>query len=69
MCVCLCVCLFIRFGGIYEMEILSKDPWVVVFENFLNDTEASAIISSVSGWEQSTDTGTVIRFYRMKTFR
>jgi hypothetical protein len=46
-----------RFAGQYGIQVLSRDPWVVVFDNFLTDAEARALISNVNEWEQSTDTG------------
>jgi hypothetical protein len=53
------------FEGIYDnfndrfgVNIVSRDPWVIVFENFLDDDEVNALIETVSdGWERSTDTG------------
>lgn len=41
----------------HHVEILSTDPWVVTFENFLSDKEASALIAKQDNWERSTDTG------------
>jgi hypothetical protein len=53
------------FEGIYDnfhekygVNIVSTDPWVVIFDNFVDDDEAAALIETVSGgWERSTDTG------------
>ena len=42
--------------------MLSRDPWVVILDNFLSDTEAKALISNVDQWEQSTDTGDTNEF-------
>jgi hypothetical protein len=47
-----------KYSGIYEITVLSKDPWVVIFDNFLTDLEAKSLISTVNHWEHSTDTGT-----------
>jgi len=46
-----------RFGGRYEINVLSESPWVVTFDNFLNDREIHAIIETQDNWERSTDTG------------
>lgn len=47
-----------NFGHKYGVNIISRDPWIVTFENFLTDAEIDAIIESVDGrWERSTDTG------------
>ena len=43
-------------------QVLSRDPWVVTFDNFLSDAEAKALISNVDQWEQSTDTGDTNEF-------
>jgi prolyl 4-hydroxylase len=42
--------------------VLSRDPWVIIFDNFLSDAEAKALISNVDQWEQSTDTGDTNEF-------
>ena len=47
-----------KFDDRYGVNILSDDPWVVTFDNFLTDTEISELIKSVNdNWERSTDTG------------
>lgn len=51
-----------RFSSVYDINVLSTDPWVVTFDNFLTDPEAKALISTVSQWERSTDTGTSNEF-------
>ena len=51
-----------KFGSTYEITVLSTDPWVVTFDNFLTDSEAKALISTVSTWERSTDTGSSNEF-------
>jgi hypothetical protein len=51
-----------RFSGKYEVNVLSTDPWVVTFDNFVTDAEAKALISTVHGWERSTDTGSTNEF-------
>jgi prolyl 4-hydroxylase len=48
-----------QFG---EIEILSRDPWVIVFENFLTPEEADALIQVVTFWERSTDTGQMNKY-------
>jgi hypothetical protein len=51
------------YGDQYGINILSTDPWVVTFDNFLTDNEIDALINSVEGnWERSTDTGTANEF-------
>jgi hypothetical protein len=39
----------IRFGGIYDVNILSRDPWVVTLDNFLTDSEVNSLITEVKG--------------------
>ena len=51
-----------RFGDRYEINVLSKDPWVVTFDNFLTSDEAKALIGTVKKWERSTDTGSANEF-------
>jgi hypothetical protein len=47
-----------RFGDKYEINVLSTDPWVVTFDNFMSDQEMESMLSTVSSnWERSTDTG------------
>ena len=50
------------FGSVYDVNVLSTDPWVVTFDNFLTDSEAVALIQTVNKWERSTDTGTSNEF-------
>lgn len=45
------------FGRLYTVNVLSKAPWVVTFDNFLNEKEMTALIATVGPWERSTDTG------------
>ena len=48
------------FGSIYGVNIVSRDPWIVTFDNFMTDDEVNSLISTVEGtWERSTDTGKV----------
>lgn len=52
-----------RFGDRYNVSVQSTDPWVVVFEDFVSEAEAAALISTVEGtWERSTDTGQANEF-------
>lgn len=51
-----------RFGDRYGVEILSRDPWVVTFENFVSDEEIDALIETNQMFERSTDTGTTNEF-------
>ncbi len=51
------------YSSRYKINVLSRDPWVVTFDNFLSDREIEALIRSVDGnWERSTDTGSVNAF-------
>ena len=48
------------FGSRYGVNIVSRDPWIVTFDNFMTDNEVNSLISTVEGtWERSTDTGKV----------
>ena len=51
-----------RFSSIYDVKVHSTDPYVVTFENFVSDSEAAALISTVKKWERSTDAGQVNDF-------
>ena len=51
-----------RFGQRYKIEVLSRSPWVVTFENFLTEREAQALITTVKKWERSTDSGLTNEF-------
>ena len=51
-----------KFGSMYGVNVLSRDPWVVTFDDFLTDSEAKALISTVNNWERSTDTGSSNEF-------
>jgi hypothetical protein len=44
-------------GMKYEINVWSTSPWVVTFENFLNDREVNALVKTVKKWERSTDVG------------
>ena len=52
-----------KYSTIYNVTVLSRDPWVVTFDNFMTDTEIDALLSTASSngqsWERSTDTGIV----------
>jgi len=44
----------------YGITVISTDPWIVTFDNFLTDEEVDAMISTNEGnYERSTDTGSV----------
>ena len=46
------------FGERYGVTVVSTDPFVVTFDNFMTDAEVDALITTVEGgWERSTDTG------------
>ena len=51
-----------KYGNKYNISILSTEPWVVVFENFLTDQEINALITTQRKWERSTDTGLTNEF-------
>jgi len=52
-----------RFGDTFgRIDVLSTDPWVVTFDDFLNDKEVKALISTQKKWERSTATGTSNEF-------
>jgi len=51
------------FGDRYGITVVSTDPYIVTFDNFLSDEEIEALITTVDGgWERSTDTGSVNEF-------
>lgn len=43
-----------RYEGV---TVLSTDPWILTFDNFLTDQQMKAMISTVKKWERSTDAG------------
>ncbi|CAM9333611.1 unnamed protein product, partial [Ectocarpus fasciculatus] len=45
------------YGDALQITVQSTDPWVLVFDNFLSEDEADAIVGTVRSWERSTDTG------------
>lgn len=46
-----------------EPKVLSRDPWVMTFDKFLNDSEIDGLLNSVSGnFQRSTDTGSYDKF-------
>ena len=51
-----------RFGDRYNVQILSEDPWVVSFENFVSDDEADALFHAIPKFERSTDSGSMNDF-------
>lgn len=52
----------VRFGHIYPINVISTDPWVVTFDNFVSDEEGEALISTIERWERSTDSGLTNEF-------
>ena len=50
MYVCMYVCMFEsvvdRFDSKYGITVLSTDPWVIIFDNFLTDSEVKALITT-----------------------
>jgi prolyl 4-hydroxylase len=51
-----------EFGEKYGARVMSRDPWVVVFDNFVTDSEANGIVRTVKKWERSTDTGSANKY-------
>lgn len=47
-----------KYSSKYDINIISRSPWVVTFDNFLSDKEVAALIKTVKRWERSTDVGT-----------
>ena len=35
-----------RFDSKYGITVLSTDPWVIIFDNFLTDSEVKALITT-----------------------
>lgn len=50
------------FGERYRVSVLSREPWVVLFDDFLTKEEADALVSTQTKWERSTDTGVANAF-------
>jgi prolyl 4-hydroxylase len=48
-----------QFG---DITVLSRDPWIIEFANFVPNKEAQALLSTVHEWERSTDTGQMNKF-------
>ncbi len=48
-----------RFEKRYEINYLSRSPYIVTIDNFLNDQEVRSLTKHVTGWERSTDSGEV----------
>jgi hypothetical protein len=47
-----------RFGGVYDVEVLSESPWVVVLHNFLKEPEIKAFLEYADGrWHRSREVG------------
>lgn len=51
-----------RFQDRYNITVISTSPWVVTFDGFVSEKEAASILSSVSKFERSTDTGSMNEF-------
>jgi hypothetical protein len=45
------------YGDLYDVEVLSRDPWIVSFNNFLSASETLSMISLQTQWQKSTETG------------
>jgi len=46
-----------RFENRYTINYLSRSPYIVTIDNFLNDQEVRALTKNVANWERSTDSG------------
>lgn len=46
-----------QYGGGLGVDVLSRDPWVVAFNDFMSPAEADAIVARQTNWQQSTETG------------
>lgn len=49
-----------KFNERYGVTVLSEDPFVVTFDNFVTNAEADILIKLQQKWERSTDTGNFI---------
>jgi len=41
----------------WKLEILSRDPWILLFDDFFDEVEARGIIDAAGEFERSTDVG------------
>jgi prolyl 4-hydroxylase len=48
-----------RFSSTYKIEVLSRDPWIITFDDILSHQETDAFVATVNAWERSTDTGSM----------
>ena len=48
-----------RFEDRYTINVLSASPYVLTIEDFLSNDEIRALISTVKGWQRSTDSGEI----------
>jgi hypothetical protein len=46
-----------RYKNRHNVQILSRSPWVALFENFISDDEIKALVSTIPKFERSTDSG------------
>ena len=47
-----------KYSDQYTIDVVSRDPWIITFDNFLSDAEVDSLIAESEGrWERSTDTG------------
>lgn len=51
-----------RFQYRYNVTVISTSPWVVTFDGFVSQQEATSLLNSVSKFERSTDTGAMNEF-------
>lgn len=51
-----------KYGDKYGAQIMSTDPWVIVFDNFITSSEADGIVRTVKKWERSTDVGSANKY-------
>ena len=46
-----------EFGTVFEVNYLSRDPYVIQIDNFMSIDESNGIVKTVKTWERSTDVG------------
>jgi hypothetical protein len=51
-----------KYSQRYAVNVLSRTPWVVVFDNFTTEEEGKALVGAIGRWERSTDTGAMNEF-------
>ena len=44
-----------KYGSLYSIKVVSNDPWIVVFDDFLDNEEIHALVSTQNSWQRSTE--------------